>query len=59
MNKVRDEKNINRVYIPDVYLICGVSDLINPDLKKITEEIKRKINKSFESKFSFLFSLKI
>ena len=52
------KKNINRVYIPDEYLICGVSDLINPDLKKITEEIKRKINKSFESKFSFLFSLR-
>tara|TARA_B100000902_G_C26687681_1_gene610902 strand:+ start:452 stop:571 length:120 start_codon:yes stop_codon:yes gene_type:complete len=36
------KKNKIIVYIPDVYLICGVSDLINPDLKKIIDETNKK-----------------
>ncbi len=51
------KKNINNVYIPEVYLMWGVSDLINPDLKKIIDETNKKINKNLDSKFSNLILL--
>ena len=39
--------------------MCGPSDLVRPDLKKIIDDMKRNKSNIFDSKLSFLTLLKI
>ena len=47
------------MYCPEEYFMWGLSDLVNPDLKKIIDEINIKNSKNFDSRLSFLSLLKM